>query len=210
MKRFGILASDTDFALALRQFLDSHGLPISDDAIARCTAHFVVLCRWNRVMNLVGDLTLDSAVRRHYGESVFLAAQLPVGTRSILDFGSGAGFPGAIVAACRPDVEVHLAESREKRAAFLSEATRGWTNCRVHSMVAEKAPFLVDVITSRAVAWDAVAGLASRAGSGVQMLVGSGDVQSIASGLERQGFFGSCRSVPWRQESSVLSFSRVR
>jgi 16S rRNA (guanine527-N7)-methyltransferase len=62
-------------------------------------------------------------VRRHFGESLFVGAHLGA-CGTLLDFGSGAGFPGVPIQLLRPDVKVTLAESHGKKAAFLHEVVR--------------------------------------------------------------------------------------
>ena len=66
-------------------------------------AHYRFLLRWNRQTSLVGPGTIDEAVETHYGES--LAALPLLGDaegKTIVDIGSGAGFPGFVLAAARP------------------------------------------------------------------------------------------------------------
>jgi 16S rRNA (guanine527-N7)-methyltransferase len=69
-----------------------------------------------------------------------------------LDFGSGAGFPGIPIALIRPEISVTLAESQNKKAAFLREAVRTLAlNTKVHAARAETLPAKFDAITLRAV-----------------------------------------------------------
>lgn len=196
-----------EFSVQLKEFLHPFGVFASLEAVNRCAEHWEVLCRWNRVMNLVGDLTLESAIRRHYGESLFLASLIPVGVSSVIDVGSGAGFPGIGIAAWHESVRVLLVESRQKKAAFLSESTRGWANCRVHTGVADAVQIAADMVTSRAVAPDVVLGVARRLSCGLGLLVGSGDAAVLQESLADKGFVGNSHPVPWRPEASALVFS---
>jgi 16S rRNA (guanine527-N7)-methyltransferase len=82
-----------------------------------------LLVKWNGHTNLTSIRDPEEIVQRHFGESLFLAANLPP-CKTLLDLGSGAGFPGLPVQLVRPDVDVTLAESRGKKAAFLREAVR--------------------------------------------------------------------------------------
>ncbi len=89
---------------------------------------------------------------RHFVESIACARALPVGIATLLDFGSGAGFPGIPIALCRPEIDVTLAESTSKKAAFLQEAIRVLDiTAKVHSQRAELLPDLFDCVTLRAV-----------------------------------------------------------
>lgn len=86
-------------------------------------AYLHLILKWNARMNLTAIRSPEEIVRRHFGESLFAGLHLPP-TRTLLDFGSGAGFPGLPIALLRPDVTVTLAESRTRKAAFLREAVR--------------------------------------------------------------------------------------
>jgi 16S rRNA (guanine527-N7)-methyltransferase len=82
-----------------------------------------LLLKWNARTNLTAIRDPEEIVRRHFGESLFAAQHLgPCDT--LLDFGSGAGFPGLPIALFRPEVAVTLAESQNKKATFLREAVR--------------------------------------------------------------------------------------
>lgn len=82
-----------------------------------------LLLKWNARMNLTAIRKPEEIVRRHFGESLFAGTHLgQCGT--LLDLGSGAGFPGVPIQLMRPDVKVTLAESQGKKAAFLREVVR--------------------------------------------------------------------------------------
>jgi 16S rRNA (guanine527-N7)-methyltransferase len=86
-----------------------------------------LLLRWNARTNLTAIREPEEIVQRHFGESLFagqhLAAHLsPAAT--LLDFGSGAGFPGLPIQLLLPELQVTLAESQGKKASFLREAVR--------------------------------------------------------------------------------------
>jgi len=100
-------------------------------------AHYELLLRWNRVLNLTTIDSLEEAIERHYCESLFLAAHLNPRPLRLADVGSGAGFPGIPVAVVRPDCTVTLIESHKRKAAFLREATRKLPNVRVLSQRGE-------------------------------------------------------------------------
>jgi len=82
-----------------------------------------LIMKWNARMNLTAIREPEEMVRRHFGESLFLGANVGV-CSTLLDFGSGAGFPGVPVQLMRPDVQVTLAESQGRKAAFLREVVR--------------------------------------------------------------------------------------
>jgi 16S rRNA (guanine527-N7)-methyltransferase len=115
------------------------------------------LKEWNERLNLVADSTIPDVWRRHIWDSAQLAPLIPRGTKTILDLGSGAGFPGlvlAILLADRPGTIVHLVESTQKKCRFL-EAVIAATGApaQVHNTRAEDLKGLkADVVTARALA----------------------------------------------------------
>ena len=132
-------------------------------------AHRRLLEKWNRVLNL----TRISDVERNYGESLFLGRHLPAGRLRICDVGSGAGFPGFPVAVLRPDCEVTLIESHQRKAVFLKEAARGLANVRVLACRAEDVEEGFDWAISRAVSAADLGGLLGRLASNVALLTGA-------------------------------------
>ncbi len=86
--------------------------------------HYVELCRWNPRISLVGPGTAEQILERHYGESLAALPFLRAADKVVLDVGSGAGFPGWVLAAARPDLEVTLVEPQERKRAFLQAASR--------------------------------------------------------------------------------------
>jgi 16S rRNA (guanine527-N7)-methyltransferase len=82
-----------------------------------------LLLKWNARTNLTAIRSPEEIVRRHFGESLFAAQHLGPCT-TLLDFGSGAGFPGIPIQLLRPEIHITLAESQGKKASFLREAVR--------------------------------------------------------------------------------------
>lgn len=138
-----------------------HDLPAIDLSPATLSAlhlHFQELRRWNRTVSLIGQGTVEEMVRRHYAES--LAALPFVGSGRLVDLGSGAGFPGLVLAVACPSLEVTLVESRQRKAAFLEFASRrSGVRCRVLAArvvlpLPAGLPEGIDFLTLRAVALD--------------------------------------------------------
>ncbi|PEQ12126.1 16S rRNA (guanine(527)-N(7))-methyltransferase RsmG [Novosphingobium sp. PC22D] len=73
----------------------------------------------NARQNLVAAPTLESVWQRHFADSAQLLTHVPRETRSWLDLGSGAGFPGLVIGILRPNLRVHLVESRNRRIDWL-------------------------------------------------------------------------------------------
>jgi 16S rRNA (guanine527-N7)-methyltransferase len=139
--------------LRLNDLLAEAGLAPLDCALAgRFEDYLSLILRWNTRVNLTGIREEDGIRTRHFVESIACARALPTGIATLLDFGSGAGFPGIPIALCRPEIAVTLAESQGKKAAFLREALRVLgVSASVHSGRAEALRAGFDCITLRAV-----------------------------------------------------------
>jgi 16S rRNA (guanine527-N7)-methyltransferase len=126
---------------------------LSETQLISLERHYELMLRWNRKLNLTRITDLREAVQLHYCESLYLAEFLPKRPLTIVDIGSGAGFPGIAVAVYRPDSAVDLVEAHQRKAVFLTEAIRhlGLTNARVISERAEDVDGRYDWIISRAV-----------------------------------------------------------
>lgn len=98
---------------------------ISPEALGQFETYLNLLLQWNSRMNLTAVREPDAIIRRHFLECIQCAQALPqIPGATLLDYGSGAGFPGVPIAICRPDIRVTLAESQRKKAAFLREVVR--------------------------------------------------------------------------------------
>ena len=137
----------------LNALLAETGQAPLDNVLARRFADYLsLLLRWNARVNLTAIRDEEGILRRHFVESIACARALPAGIATLLDFGSGAGFPGIPIALCRPEISVTLAESQGKKAAFLSEAVRVLgVAATVHSGRAEELCKVFECITLRAV-----------------------------------------------------------
>jgi 16S rRNA (guanine527-N7)-methyltransferase len=134
--------------------------------------HWELLWLWNKKLNLTTIDDLDTAVERHYGESLFLGRHLPPGRLQIADIGSGPGFPGLPVAVLRPDCTVTLIESHQRKAVFLREASRKLPNVVVLSKRAEEVPPGFDVVISRAVSYRDLEGSLAKLAPRAMLLTG--------------------------------------
>jgi len=109
----------------LNGLLSTAGLqPIDSIVAAKFEEYLSLILHWNARLNLTAVRDTHGILSRHFVESIACAQQLPAGIVSLLDFGTGAGFPGIPIALCRPEISVTLAESQVKKAAFLHEAVR--------------------------------------------------------------------------------------
>ncbi len=93
-------------------------------AKARLIKFVEILTEENARQNLVATSSLDHVWQRHIADSAQLLRHVPRETGATwLDIGTGAGFPGLVISALRPDMQVLMVESRSKRAAWLSYAS---------------------------------------------------------------------------------------
>jgi 16S rRNA (guanine527-N7)-methyltransferase len=95
----------------------------SEILIEKLSLYLDLLLKWNDRTNLTAIRTPEEIVTRHFGESLFTATLLGP-TPTLLDYGTGAGFPGLPIALLRPEIAVTLAESQNKKVSFLREAVR--------------------------------------------------------------------------------------
>lgn len=185
--------SQDDFRLAVEALSTE---PLSDGAAAALHAHYVELSRWNRKLSLIGPGTAEEVLSRHYGESLAALPLIPPGARDALDLGSGAGFPGLVLAAARSDLAVTLVEARERKWSFLLAAARRASlpcrclDVRVAVPLPAGLPEAYDLVTARALKLDAdvLGALAGRLRSGGRILLWMGERDpDLPPGLEMTG-----------------------
>lgn len=131
---------------------------VSRETLGRLSAYADLLVRWQKTINLVAPSTLADLWRRHMLDSAQVLDHAPDYARLWLDFGSGGGFPGLVLAILlaeqRPGASVRLVESDARKCAFLREVTRatGAPAEVVRSRIEALPPFQADVVTARAFA----------------------------------------------------------
>jgi 16S rRNA (guanine(527)-N(7))-methyltransferase RsmG len=135
-------------------------------------AHYELLMRWNRVLNLTALGNLEDVVDRHYCESIFLALHLPPGPITVADIGSGGGFPGFPVAVLRTDSVVSLIESHRRKAVFLRESSRRLHNIRVIGKRVQEVDEVFEWGISRAVKYAEIQTALKRIARNVELLTG--------------------------------------
>ena len=133
-------------------------LPISDDIKEKLCVYADMLCDWNEKINLTAITDPEGIAVKHFLDSmmIFKYAEIPVGA-SVIDVGTGAGFPGVVMKIVRPDIKLTLLDSLAKRINFLNELCQALNIevTTVHSR-AEDVPNGLresfDIATARAVA----------------------------------------------------------
>ena len=126
---------------------------VSRETAARLEAYGALLEKWNRSINLVSRAGMADLWRRHMLDSAQILDLIPAGSKRLVDLGSGAGFPGLVLAILGVE-GVELIESDGRKCDFLAEAARlAGVSVIIHNQrIEEMAPSPADVITARACA----------------------------------------------------------
>lgn len=178
--------TSTEIARLLQPYLGD-GAARPEALYDQLSIYLQLLLKWNARTNLTAIRDPNEIVRRHFGESLFAAQHLGE-CATLLDFGSGAGFPGLPIQLLLPRLQVTLAESQNKKATFLREAVRTlglqtevWAN-RVEAMPPARH---FDVVALRAVDCmaAAVAAAAQRASKRVIVLASPQQVAPVLEGF---------------------------
>jgi 16S rRNA (guanine527-N7)-methyltransferase len=170
---------------------------LSELQLRQLEAHYYSLGRWNVRLNLTRIRDLEDSVRFHYCESLFLGSFLPPGSHRVVDIGSGGGFPGIPIAILRPECEITLVESHQRKSVFLRECSRDLRNVRVVGKRAEDIRDTFDWLVSRAVAPSEILKLALS--KNLALLIGEND----AAGLN-----GLAQPVPWGEQRVLFHVER--
>lgn len=199
---------------------------VSRETLAKLERYAELLSLWQRTINLVAPSTLPDLWQRHFADSAQLLASAPPAPRTWVDLGSGAGFPGLVVAILladrSPNARVTLIESDSRKAAFLGEVSRQTgvaVDIRIGRIeIASTRAKLesVDVISARALA--PLARLLALAlplwGSGTVGLFLKGRGVETEVKAAQAGFAFQCELVPSRTDPSgqcaVVRELRVR
>lgn len=118
------------------------------DLQEKLALYLKLLRKWQKSINLISNNTLDDAWQRHFEDSLQLADFVPENA-VLFDLGSGAGFPGLVLAIARPDLAVTLIESDTKKCTFLSTVSRetmtdvSVVNQRIENVSRETIPTVV-------------------------------------------------------------------
>jgi 16S rRNA (guanine527-N7)-methyltransferase len=194
----------------IAQAVEQAGLsPLESGVDEKFSQYYGLLQLWNSKLNLTAIRDPEEALRRHFVECIFCAQHLPPAIKTLLDYGSGAGFPGIPIALCRPEIRVTLAESQGKKASFLREAVRSLgISAEVYAGRVEDMPTgrSFDAASLRAVdkMEAAVADAASRVKPGgcLVLLATAGTVELPA------GFTVRTLRVPGSQSGELMLASR--
>ena len=117
----------------IRRALSDFQLSVGDEQVRQIQQYIRLLLAWNEKVNLTAIRDPLEILHRHFCESMFAAAAVPMEKGRLADVGSGGGFPGLPLKIVRPELQVFLIESNIKKATFLAEVVRelGLVDARV-------------------------------------------------------------------------------
>lgn len=148
-------------AMTLRQLAADRGVSLSDGQLAQFKRYYELLVEWNEKMNLTGITEQEQVYEKHFYDSITPSFYYDFSTvQSMIDVGSGAGFPGVPLKICFPHLKLTILDSLNKRLVFLQEVAKelGLQNVFfVHSRAEDagrdsKYREAFDMATARAVA----------------------------------------------------------
>lgn len=137
----------------IKKTFERHGFFVSRETLEKFVVYERLLLKWQQAINLVGASTLDNVAERHFFDSAQIFKYVTDVNVTLADMGSGAGFPGMVLAMLGVS-DVHLIESDVRKATFLREVARETgTKVVIHDDRVEACKINnIDVFTARALA----------------------------------------------------------
>ncbi len=108
----------------LNSFLEEWHITLSEKQIRQFATYFDLLTEWNAVMNLTAITERDEVILKHFADSLALLHYMDLQDQTVLDLGTGAGFPGIPLKIAIPTLKVTLMDSQQKRLRFLDTVVR--------------------------------------------------------------------------------------
>lgn len=144
--------------IEFRNSVNALGIDLSDEQINQFKKYLKLLVEWNEKMNLTAIINEEEIIEKHFYDSIYSAKEFTYDDQSLLDIGSGAGFPGIPLKIVFPNLFVTLLEPTNKRVTFLNEVINQLNlkgivtvNKRAEDYVKEVREYY-DIVTARAVA----------------------------------------------------------
>ncbi|TVQ84566.1 MAG: 16S rRNA (guanine(527)-N(7))-methyltransferase RsmG [Micavibrio sp.] len=199
------------------EFCTAAGFDVSRETFSRLESYAALLEKWQAKINLVGPKTLPDLWRRHFLDSAQIFPLIDDKNAKIADLGSGAGFPGLVLAALGCG-NVHLVESDRRKCTFLREVARACDlspvvtihNCRIEEVGLED----VQIVTARALApLSALLSYAEpllAAGGVCLFLKGAGAADEIKDAARGRDFSSAEFSSKTAEDGVILRVSDLR
>lgn len=139
----------------LEKLCSASGLEIGKENLAKLHLYAHLLMEWNKTMNLTAIDKEDEIIEKHFYDSLLPAKVFDFHNKCLIDVGTGAGFPGLVLAIVFPDLKVTLVDSTKKKFEFLSEVKSQlglsnveFVNARAEDLKQFREKF--DIVTARA------------------------------------------------------------
>ena len=196
-------------------------LNVSRESLEKLKQYQALLFKWQKAINLVSPKTLQESGVRHFADSVQLSKYIPEGVSSVMDWGSGGGFPGAVLAIDNPDIDFTLVESDGRKCQFLrtvsreTSATMRIENTRIEDIVAD-CKEIPDLITARALksvqvlldyAWPLIE---KKPDLRLLLLKGENVAQELVEAREIYGFDARSWSSVTNPAASIVLLSNIK
>ena len=125
---------------------------VSRETLGQLERYVALLLQWNAKINLIDRKTEADIWNRHIVDSLQLVEHIPASVATVIDYGSGAGLPGLVIAIARPDLRVSCVERDQRKAIFLQEAKRQLQleHVSVHNADITTIDGAYDMVTARA------------------------------------------------------------
>jgi 16S rRNA (guanine527-N7)-methyltransferase len=198
----------SEFAELVEKHLRPHFPWLTAPQIALLENHHSLMMRWNKRINLTAITAIEEVVKRHYGESLAVAAAIPPGGWKIIDAGSGAGFPGVPIAIARPECTVTMLEIDIRKGVFIKETTLDLPNAFVKNERLSAYQPGCDWLVSRALHRQELIPYAIAQGCSVALLLSDDQIADTQSDW-RNLQWDAPRPLPWKGQGSILIGSRL-
>ena len=104
----------------LKETFNHYGFPLTEHQVSQFNLYRTELLQWNQHMNLTAITDDDEIIHKHFLDSLSVLEYISLGSRdSVIDIGTGAGFPGIVLKIYMPDIRLTLIESSKKKGSFL-------------------------------------------------------------------------------------------
>ncbi|UCG78652.1 MAG: 16S rRNA (guanine(527)-N(7))-methyltransferase RsmG [Nitrospirota bacterium] len=148
-----------DYFQPIRDISEKLGLDVHEEAIGRFGKYLAFLKKWSKAYNLTSITDDEEIIKKHFVDSLIYLCAFPDDVSTVLDAGSGAGFPGVPLKIARSGIDVYLVEPSRKKAVFrrtlikeLALSDISVVECRVEDLPCgyKGLPVYYDVVTTRA------------------------------------------------------------